>query len=241
MMKALVWVSLNLWTLPAMSSAYRIALVPKMKDEFFDLVSSGWSHGGDVIDNVTCLYNGTLEADVEGSIEILNELIDDDSVDGITVSVLDPEAYGPVINRAIAKGKPIITVDSDAPLSHRLAYVGTDNYAMGRELAKLLKQVKPDGGRYGIVSGFGDADNLNERVRGVRDVLAPTMWKEVDDSPKNGREESYNSLLKMYELVEENPGLEAIVSVVGLVSYLLFEKQYVKFSLLITHTELFYL
>lgn len=149
--------------------------------------------------------------------QILNELIDDPTIDGISVSVLDPNAYAPVLNRGMALGKPIITFDSDAPLSNRLAYVGTDNVAMGRELAKLLKQVRPVGGTYGIVSGFGNSDNLNERVRGVREVLAGTPWKEVEGSPKNGKEDSDISLQQMWVLTEENPDLDAIVSVVGLV------------------------
>ena len=210
-----------LW-LVATASAYKIAIVPKMTsaDAFYGLTHEGCkdrvkSISMDNNNNVTCYYIGTHDASVEGSLEILNELIDDDTVDGITISVLDPEAYTPVINRGIAQGKPIITFDSDAPDSNRLAYVGTDNYALGRELAKLLKQVKPDGGTYGIVSGFGV--NLADRVQGVRDVLDDSLWVEVSESPKNGYEDSDKSLARMWDLVQENKDIGAIVSVVGLV------------------------
>ena len=199
--------------------AYKIALVPKMTSAvgFYGLVEQGCLDKTAAQDNMTCFYTGTYDASVEGSLEILNELIDDNLIDAISISVLDPEAYTPVINRGIALGKPIVTFDSDAPQSNRLAYIGTDNYAMGRELAKLLKQIKPDGGTYGIVSGFGL--NLAEREQGVRDVLSDTPWKEVAGSPKNGREDSHISLEKMWELVDENPAIDAIVSVVGLVSW----------------------
>jgi len=169
--------------------AYKIALVPKMTSAvgFYGLVEQGCLDKASAQDNVTCMYTGTYDASVEGSLEILNNLIDDDSIDAISISVLDPDAYTPVINRGMAKGKPIVTFDSDAPDSNRLAYIGTDNYAMGRELAKLLKQVKPDGGTYGIISGFGTSHNLQDRVRGVRDVLMDTPWMEVESSPKNGK------------------------------------------------------
>ena len=214
---------------------YTISVVPKMKSAFFDEAFQGCQDRAKAFteaagrprskSSIKCLYNYTEEPNVEMILDILNELIDDDTIDAIAVSVLDAELYTPVIDKCVQNGKkPIITFDSDAPSSKRLAYVGTDNYAMGQELAKLLKQIQPTGGYYGIVSGFGE--NLNQRVRGVRDGLADTpSWKEVNSSPKNGMEDIAISLEKMYELANENKdpagdgGLDAIVSVVGLVSF----------------------
>jgi len=198
--------------------AYNIAIVPKnlASEAFFGLARRGCEEATAAIPNFGCSYNGTLEADVEGTIAILEALVDDDSVGAIAVSVLDPEAYTPVINRGIAEGKPILTFDSDAPNSDRLAYIGTDNYEMGRELAKLLQQIQPMGGKYGMLSGIGE--NLAERVRGVRDALDETDWVIVDEVPKNGQESIDISLLKLRELVEEYPEINAIVSVVGTVS-----------------------
>ena len=80
-------------------------------------------------------------------------------------------------------------------------------------------QIKPDGGTFGIVSGLGH--NPQERVRGVREGLQADrgVWVEVENSPKNGEEDTHVSLQKMWELTEEYPdSLGAIVSVVGLVS-----------------------
>ena len=226
---------------------YTISVIPKMKSAFFDeafqgcqdraaafnagsataATSTTTTPSSSTVVRIQCLYNYTYEPNPETIIEILDALIDDDTIDAIAVSVLDAELYTPVIDKCVKNGKkPIITFDSDAPNSNRLAYVGTDNYAMGQELAKLLKQIQPTGGYYGIVSGFGE--NLNQRVRGVRDGLADTpSWKEVNSSPKNGMEDIAISLEKMYELANENKdpagdgdgGLGAIVSVVGLVSY----------------------
>jgi ABC-type sugar transport system substrate-binding protein len=80
-----------------------------------------------------------------------------------------------------------------------------------------LKQIKPDGGIFGIVAAWNTSENLVERSQGVRDGLADIDWKEVINSPKNGMEDTVVSLEKMWELVEENPGIGAVVSVVGLV------------------------
>ena len=199
------------------ASAYKIAMVPKFTSAvgFYGLAHEGCQHAASDISPVhECVYNGTFDADVQGSVDILNQLIDDPTIDGISVAILDDEAYQPVIDRGIASGKPIITFDSDAPESKRLAYVGTDNYAMGRELSKLLQQIKPDGGNYAMLTGIGP--NLPLRVQGVRDFLADTDWVEVADSPKNGLLDPQYSIDKMWEIIEENPNLDAIVAVVGL-------------------------
>lgn len=50
---------------------------------------------------------------------------------GILVSPADPELLKDDINAAIAAGIPVITVDSDAPSSQRLFFIGTNNYQAG--------------------------------------------------------------------------------------------------------------
>lgn len=67
-----------------------------------------------------------------------------------------------------------------------------------------------------MLTGIGD--NLAERVRGVRDALDETDWVIADEVPKNGQESIDLSLLKLYELVEEYPDINAIVGVQGTVS-----------------------
>jgi ABC-type sugar transport system substrate-binding protein len=50
---------------------------------------------------------------------------------GILVSVADANLMRPAINSAIEAGVPVITVDSDAPLSSRLYFIGTNNLSAG--------------------------------------------------------------------------------------------------------------
>lgn len=213
--------------------AYTIAILPKSgggTSNFWGSVFEGCDARaareleGNNARIVECRRVDMPEADADAQAQILEGLIDDPNVDAIAVSVLDPESSARAIRRGIKEArKPIITFDSDAPDSNRLAYVGTNNFEMGRELAKLLRQIKPEGGTYGILSGLGP--NLEERVRGVRERLGEekSEWVEISppegdaDSAKNGSEDVQTSLDKMWELVEENPGIGAIVSVMGLV------------------------
>ena len=54
----------------------------------------------------------------------------------------------------------------------RVAYVGTHNYEIGVNLAKIVQTIKPKGGTVCIQSGGAAAANHNERMKGIRDTLA---------------------------------------------------------------------
>ncbi len=89
---------------------------------------------------------------------------------GILVSVADPKLMGPEIDSAIAAGIPVITVDSDAPDSKRLFFIGTNNLQAGRlggqELVKLL-----NGHGNVVFFTMPGQSNLDERLKGYMDVL----------------------------------------------------------------------
>jgi ribose transport system substrate-binding protein len=77
------------------------------------------------------------------------------------------------IDRAIAAGIPVITVDSDAPSSKRLFFIGTDNYHAGQIGGqRLAKEINGKGNV--VVFTIPEQANLKERLRGYRDALEAT-------------------------------------------------------------------
>ncbi len=92
-------------------------------------------------------------------------------VDGIGISVTDPDNSTPFLNSIIDRGVPMVMFDSDAPNSERLAYVGMSNYAAGRMAGETVKEVLPDGGEFVIIVGRLDAQNAIERRQGIIDEL----------------------------------------------------------------------
>ena len=72
-------------------------------------------------------------------------------------------------------GSPTITWDADLlpeDKAMRSAFIGTKNYDIGVNLAKIVQEIKPDGGTICIQSGGAAAANHNERMQGIRDTLA---------------------------------------------------------------------
>jgi ribose transport system substrate-binding protein len=74
----------------------------------------------------------------------------------------------------------LITTDSDAPQSKRLAYIGTDNVAAGRQAGEEFKKALPNGGKIALFVGTMDADNARERVQGIKEAIAGTKIELVD-------------------------------------------------------------
>jgi ribose transport system substrate-binding protein len=90
---------------------------------------------------------------------------------GILVSVANADLMRPEIDAAIAAGIPVITMDSDAPASKRLYFIGTNNLQAGR-LGGMRVAAQLNGkGNVAFFSNPGQP-NLDERLKGYKEVFA---------------------------------------------------------------------
>jgi len=90
---------------------------------------------------------------------------------GILVSPARPDLFKEAINSAVQAGIPVICVDSDAPESKRILFVGTDNYQAGIEGGKRMAELLHGNGAVVLITIPGQL-NLEERARGVREAFA---------------------------------------------------------------------
>ena len=89
---------------------------------------------------------------------------------GILVSVADTALMQPAINDAMDAGVPVITIDSDAPASRRLYFIGTNNLQAGRLGGeRVLEKLH---GKGNVVFYTMPQTNLDERLKGYKDVFA---------------------------------------------------------------------
>jgi ribose transport system substrate-binding protein len=90
---------------------------------------------------------------------------------GILVSASAPGLLNNDIDAAIAQGVPVIAVDSDAPDSKRLFFIGTDNYKAGVMGARIIAKGLAGKGNV-VVFTIPEQANLKDRLRGYTDVFA---------------------------------------------------------------------
>jgi len=99
---------------------------------------------------------------------------------GILVSVTDAKLMQPEIDNAIAAGIPVITIDSDAPNSRRLFFIGTNNREAGQLGGKALAQ-KLNGKGNVVIYTITGQPNLDDRLAGYEDALATSPGIHVSD------------------------------------------------------------
>jgi len=185
-----------------------------MNNPFFDLSRDGCIARATALGNVECVYTGPIEHEPASQVQIIQDLITQ-RVDGLAISVSDADAAVSVIKQARDAGIAVITFDADSPKSARQAYVGTDNKAMGSELARQLIKLHPKPGTYITQSGGPAAENLNERLAGLNGVLQGAGWKQAPGSPSFCNDDAALANQQLSDMYAANPNADAVVPVGG--------------------------
>ncbi len=212
-----------------------IAVVPKnLNNPFFDQAKFGCEKAVEEIgaDKVECFFTGPGEhGGGDEQVQIVADLIAK-GVDGIAVSPSNAAAIASVLPQAKEKNIPVLTWDSDLLPENqdlRVAYIGTYNYDIGVNLAKLAQEIKPDGGTICIQSGGAAASNHNERMQGIRDTLAGAKsaespgdrltgqngWTEVDGCPLYTNDDFPLSVQQLEDILAKYPDLDAFIPTGG--------------------------
>ncbi|MCL4220771.1 MAG: substrate-binding domain-containing protein [Phycisphaerales bacterium] len=89
-------------------------------------------------------------------------------VNGIAISCIDANLLNGALKDAVDNGTVVMTFDSDAPNSGRMAYYGVDDKAAGAAVMKALAEQLGGKGVVAVLAGNQAATNLQNRVAGVR-------------------------------------------------------------------------
>ncbi|WP_019613822.1 substrate-binding domain-containing protein [Psychromonas ossibalaenae] len=163
----------------ASGKTLKFAVVAKFQGVFFDQSGDGCREAAAALPEVECIYLAPKKGDVRIQDKMIEQLIND-GIDGIAVAVTESGFLARnSMQKAIQSGTPVVTYDSDfdAPTRDkyknlRRAYIGTNNFELGRAFGEQLKKLRPNGGKLIIQTGRPDSPNLNLRVMGIRSALS---------------------------------------------------------------------
>mmetsp|Transcript_42300 Transcript_42300/g.101851 ORF Transcript_42300/g.101851 Transcript_42300/m.101851 type:complete len:984 (+) Transcript_42300:2049-5000(+) len=157
----------------------------------------------DAASAVECIYSGTnwtlyantVEQDgyyTHGCTWQMDTMVEDDpDIDAMTVACIydqDRQDVIPTWTTASNNGqRPLVAFDGVPPPDFPVkieSYIGTDNRFLGRTLARLLKQLRPEGGTYGLIYH----NDHKERSEGFREEIqkytgreGKPQWFEIQD------------------------------------------------------------
>ncbi len=117
---------------------------------------------------VTAKVVGPSSYDPVGELDALQQAVRSNPK-GILISVADVATLQREIDTAVQNGIPVITMDSDAPATRRLYFIGTNNVEAGHLGGNRLVE-KLQKGNVAFLTIPGQP-NLEERLRGFKDIL----------------------------------------------------------------------
>jgi ribose transport system substrate-binding protein len=237
MRKLVLCTAVALGAMMAAASAqaeYTFALVPKnMNNPFFDQARDGCMKAeSESAGAFKCEYIGPGEhGGGDEQVQIVLDLVAK-GFDGIAVAPANAAAMAVALQAAKEANIPVLTWDSDVLPENkdlRLAYIGTHNYEIGVNLAKIAQTVKPKGGTICIQSGGAAAANHNERMQGIRDTLSGTKsasspgdrltgqngWTEIEGCPLYTNDDFPLSVQQFEDIMAKNPDLDAFLPTGG--------------------------
>jgi ribose transport system substrate-binding protein len=145
----------------------RIAIITSTSDAYWDRVIAGAKAAGRHfgVDVTEIRVNG----DETQQSKAIQDAVSSGH-NGLAVSPVNPLGQAVMLSDVASK-TALVTFDSDCAAANRLAFIGTNNYIAGWQLAPLVHDACPDGGEIIISVGSMDKENGKQRRQGLIDAL----------------------------------------------------------------------
>jgi len=153
---------------PHNSSEYFVFVAANLQVPYWQAAGAGFTRAGAQL-KVRTDFAGPNTYDPKAERDALDQAVQHKAT-GILLGVTDPVLLKDGIDQAIAAGIPVITMDSDAPASKRLFFIGTNNHQVGMTGGLRLAQELKGNGNV-VVFTMPDQRNMQDRLRGYRDAL----------------------------------------------------------------------
>ncbi len=151
---------------------YRVMVIPKgTTHEFWQTIHAGAVKAAEELGNVEIIWQGPQKEDERSDqIKLVQNAIAV-GVDGIVLAPLDAKALVEPVEQAIAKGIPVVIIDSGLESNKIVSYVATDNYHGGVLAAKRLGELLKGEGKIILLRYAVGSASTEEREKGFTDTI----------------------------------------------------------------------
>src|SRR6266704_5841823 len=111
------------------SDEYFVLVTANLQVSYWKTAGAGFANASSQM-KVRSDFSGPQNYDPKAERDALDQAVQKKAT-GILLGVTDPALLKDSIDKAVVAGVPVITIDSDAPSSKRLFFIGTNNYQAG--------------------------------------------------------------------------------------------------------------
>jgi ribose transport system substrate-binding protein len=164
----------------AKSKKWRVMVIPKgTTHEFWQSVHAGASKAAEALGNVEIVWQGPpREDDRTDQIKLVQNAVAS-GVDGIVLAPLDARALVEPVEQAIARGIPVVIIDSALESDKISSFVATDNHHGGVLAARRLGELLKGEGKIILMRYAVGSASTDDRERGFVETMKKEFPKVV--------------------------------------------------------------
>ncbi|WP_088549294.1 substrate-binding domain-containing protein [Paenibacillus aquistagni] len=185
-----------------------VLIAQELDNPFWRMIEEGAKQRA-ALSNMEIQYVGPIRINAEEQLKLLEKAIAS-KPDAILAQGINDPTYNELVSKAMDQGIPVVTVDSDAPSSRRLAYVGTDNLEAGKRMGELVLSHAELEGKIGVIIGSEQAYNQKLRLEGFESVMAEHPDYEVVDV-RSSNISRIEAARQAQEMLRTHPDLTAMI------------------------------
>jgi ribose transport system substrate-binding protein len=157
---------------------WRVLVIPKgTTHEFWKTLHAGAKKAEEELGNVEVVWQGPQkEDDRVQQIQLVQSAVAA-GVDGIVLAPLDARALVQPVETAVARGIPVVIIDSGLESAKPVSYVATDNYHGGVLAAEQLGKVLGGEGKIILLRYAVGSESTEQREKGFTDTIAKQFPK----------------------------------------------------------------
>ena len=141
-------------------------------NEFWMTIHAGALEAEKELGNVEVIWQGPeKEEDRVQQIQLVQGAVAA-GVDGIVLAPLDPRALVLSVETAVAKGIPVVVIDSGLESRKPVSYISTDNYHGGELAARKMGELLGGEGKVILLRYTVGSESTEQREKGFTDTLA---------------------------------------------------------------------
>jgi ribose transport system substrate-binding protein len=165
---------------PGAKAVPHFAFVTNNSSDFWNIASKGVQKA-EVDFGLKADVFRPLKGEVSDQQRFLEDILVQ-NFDGVAISSIDAAAMTPLLDK-VSLRMPVVCMDSDAPNSKRIAYVGSDNVEAGRVAGKAaidaLAAAGLKTGKVALFVGRMDMQNSIDRKQGIDETLGKQSGLEI--------------------------------------------------------------
>ncbi len=186
----------------------KIAFIPKGTSHSFWQTMKAGADKAAAEEKITLAWQGPdKENDITSQINLVQTQANA-GVKGVALCATDANALVKPVEDLIAKGIPVVTIDSGIAKDSAFCYIATDNVEGGRKAGEELAKAMGGRGEVGLLFFLQGSVSNDERVKGFKEALAkhPDL-KLVSSLQANDPTEALNQSTNM---LTANPNIKGI-------------------------------